>query len=804
MSGGEATQGRRPARGMPRRAFLAGAGALALAAGRGVAPARGEATIAAATPAQAASSWRVLPVLGRAEYEAFVAEGVLSGDFGQYMLGFAQSESDPDRIYTCQDSGGVWVSLDHGASWNNLRNRGLHARFTTGIAVDPLDPNRVFVLTQGGGRDAEKHIGLSRSLDGGLSWERVIANDRSPGRTTQSPINFAPSSRDPGLGYATRWYCIIQKTSYRRPNELPHELHLSDDGGATWRLVRPLASGTFGSITHLVVDPVDPERVYLNSGEGLWRLEAAGDPEGAITRLSGTGGLPEAGVGDRLHLSADGRTLIAGVVDTGIYRSDDGGASWALVQADPDLRKLHVNPWDPARMAVSYRKGRQIRVSSDGGATFAEPATVSTGPGGGDDGTISEGSCLVAWHPADPERIWAHGGPRHWQSDDGGRNWRPANGYFNGKQHQNWFVDQMFDPVDPDRFGYFMTDFGVGLTTNGGRWFERGRMFARRLGLTHSTVNGGAIHPDPSKGIMLASVGKMNAGALMLTRDDGATWEIASAGNQRRQYVGFDLDDPRFAFQWRERSTDDGVSWSAMPALPEGFAVSGMTLTAPGLAQGQAIFAIDRDGGSNSRILRSLDRGESWALVVASPYDFGLAGMTGGGPCRAHPSDPDVFFTKGPSETTIRKWSFGGDRLGLRRPERHGRLSGRAGARRHVLGDVARHRPALPRGHVRGERLRPRAAQVLPHHRRRPDLGEPDRGLPRHLRARARGLAGDGRGLHRLAQRLAGAAAALCRGGGLHRRRARRLGTPLSRRAVLSGPPPGNDDMGCTPGADVA
>ena len=36
--------------------------------------------------------------------------------------------------------------------------------------------------------------------------------------------------------------------------------------------------------------------------------------------------------------------------------------------------------------------------------------------------------------------------------------------------------------------------------------------------------------------------------------------------------------------------------------------------------------------------------------------------MTGGGPCRAHPSDPDVFFTRGPNETTIRRWSFGGGR----------------------------------------------------------------------------------------------------------------------------------------------
>ena len=321
----------------------------------------------AAAPATT-GGWQVLPALGKAEVQAFVKHGVLSGDNGQYMLGAAQSGAEPDRIYTCQDSGGVWVSLDHGNSWNNLRNRGLYARFTTGIAVDPLDCRRVFVLTQGGGRDAGKFIGLQRSLDGGLNWERVIPNDVSPGRTTQSPINFAPTSADAGLGYATRWYCIIQKDSRRRNNGHPPEFYMSDDGGGGWRRVRVLDGAGFGSITHLVVSPTDPAVVYVNSEKGLWRFEAADQPDGAVTRLSGANGLPDGGVRDRLYLSPDGRTLIAGAAGQGIYRSTDAGARWSQIHADPELGKLHVNPWDPERMIVSYmKKGQQLKVSTDGG-----------------------------------------------------------------------------------------------------------------------------------------------------------------------------------------------------------------------------------------------------------------------------------------------------------------------------------------------------------------------------------------------------------------------------------------------------
>ena len=123
--------------------------------------------------------------------------------------------------------------------------------------------------------------------------------------------------------------------------------------------------------------------------------------------------------------------------------------------------------------------------------------------------------------------------------------------------------------------------------------------------------------------------------------------------------------------------------------------------------------------------------------------------MIGGGPCRAHPSDPDVFFTKGPNDWTIRKWIFGG------KP---------AYVDLNVMGGFPGGRP--PDGMF--------AAMSLAIDRRHPEvmyvmnawdgvpnkffrtidggaeLGEHLRGLPRHLHARARGLADHRRGLHRL------------------------------------------------------
>ena len=81
---------------------------------------------------------------------------------------------------------------------------------------------------------------------------------------------------------------------------------------------------------------------------------------------------------DRIYLGPDGRTLIVGVAGHGIFRSSDAGGRWALVHADPELLKLHVNPWDPERMIVSYAKGKQLKISTDGGALVRRARRAST------------------------------------------------------------------------------------------------------------------------------------------------------------------------------------------------------------------------------------------------------------------------------------------------------------------------------------------------------------------------------------------------------------------------------------------
>ncbi len=601
---------------------------------------------------------RNLPIYTKAEFDA----ASLAGDHGQYMLAVAQCQAEPNVFFMAQDMGGVWATLDHGRTWNTLRNQGLHSRFMVGLACDPLDRRRLFAITGAGGRWDEAALppgsladmGLYRSTDGGLSWTQAIPNTVNIGRGRFNTLCHAPSTATRARGHAARWYCILQKP----PGN--HEFWMTDDAGETWRKVRDLAHATYGTPSRMVGHPTDPDVVFLYGGTGgLWRFDAASRATGSITRLSGAGGLPAGGVAGTIYVSPDGQTLIVGVSSRGVFRSTDGGQRWTQRSAENRSLNLFVNPWNPDRMVMMFGKNDgQLRYSKDGGATFADAARSAQVPGeGGGNAPIDENYGHAQWLPDNPDRIWVHGRARNHQSDDGGVTWRPSNAYFNGKQFTNWFSDQMFDPANPDRFAYFMVDFGCALTTNRGRWFTRAGLRAGQLGLRHSTVNGGAVHPDPARRTLLLSMGKANAGALCLSRDDGETWTLPMGTTERRyQYIGFDASDPRYAYANRYRSADHGVTWSLMAALPEKWTVWGMTFGASNGTDGQVIFAVDIDL-THTRLMRSRDRGTTWQLVLENPFGFGLP-VSKGGAFRCHPTNPDVVFSAGPNGHTVRRWDL--------------------------------------------------------------------------------------------------------------------------------------------------
>ncbi|MGH9118762.1 MAG: WD40/YVTN/BNR-like repeat-containing protein [Acidimicrobiales bacterium] len=130
----------------------------------------------------------------------------------------------------------------------------------------------------------------------------------------------------------------------------------------------------------------------------------------------------------------------AGAEPGSLFRSDDGGATFSLVHGlwnhphrpkwEPGgggqcLHTIVLHPTDPDRLLVAISTGGVYR-SSDGGATWA-PSNAGIGAGHLPDPQPEYGQCVhkVAAHPERPEQLFLqnHGGV--YRSDDGGATWLP-------------------------------------------------------------------------------------------------------------------------------------------------------------------------------------------------------------------------------------------------------------------------------------------------------------------------------------------------------------------------------------------
>ena len=121
----------------------------------------------------------LLSLILAAPVSAGVDEWTTDGPLGGGVSSVAVAPSDPDVLCAGTLSAGAFKSTDGGETWA-VTGPGLRRRPVTwsstldraltsfrDIAVDPVDPSRIYVANLGSG--------LFRSVDGGESWQRVGA-----------------------------------------------------------------------------------------------------------------------------------------------------------------------------------------------------------------------------------------------------------------------------------------------------------------------------------------------------------------------------------------------------------------------------------------------------------------------------------------------------------------------------------------------------------------------------------------------------------------------------------------------------
>ena len=279
----------------------------------------------------------------------------------------AVAPSAPDVIYvgsgesTLRDSvgfgNGVYKSTDAGRTWTHL---GLSDTQHIGkIAIDPRNPEVVFVAAIGHLYTANPERGVFRSRDGGRTWQKVLYRDENVGA-----VEVVIDPTDARVVYAGLWNTRRPPWFVYAPTNGPGGgIHKSTDGGTTWRQLTTGLPPTGIGRTGIAVAPSNPRRVYavvdclvpdLTSPAPSPQPPAPGPPP------------PAPGQG-------------------GVFRSDDAGATWRRVGSDQALwgrgwyfEKIAVDPKDPD---IVYVPNVAVNRSRDGGATW----DVIRGSPGGDD-----------------------------------------------------------------------------------------------------------------------------------------------------------------------------------------------------------------------------------------------------------------------------------------------------------------------------------------------------------------------------------------------------------------------------------
>ena len=293
--------------------------------------------------------------------------------------------SDPNIIYVGSGEGlqrpdlstgdGIYKSIDAGRTWTHLGLR--DGQQIPNIAVDPHNPNRLFVAVLGHPYGPNEERGIFRSTDGGQTFQKVLYKDENTGG---SDVEIDPSN--PDHVYASLWEARQGPWENGAWSGTSGGLFKSTDGGKTWRQLTKGLPEAGVVQANVAIAPSHPRRVYAaianSRNTAIYRSEDAGENWTVATTDTRPGA--RIGGGDLPVLTVDPKNPdVLYSASTVTWRSTDAGKTWTGIRGAPggdDYQKIWINPNNPDIILIASDQGAIVSVN--GGHTWSSWYNQST------------------------------------------------------------------------------------------------------------------------------------------------------------------------------------------------------------------------------------------------------------------------------------------------------------------------------------------------------------------------------------------------------------------------------------------
>lgn len=593
----------------------------------------------------------------------------------------ALAPSDPKVIYvgtgesnssrSSYAGSGVYKSTDGGQSWEHL---GLGDTQHIGrVLVHPTDPNTAWVASIGALYTHNEARGVYKTTDGGATWEKTLFVNDSTGI-----IELSLDPQNPNNLLAASWERTRKAWDFKG-NGPGSTIYRSTDGGDTWSqsaegFPQDDKVGRIGFSYHYN----DPSIVYAVMD---YQKEIPGETEEEPEGLQ---------FKDFLDLSVEDVKSL-GSEELGEFLEDNRfPEKYTAEQVIADLENGKYTPADIANYSGDANAalfntsvaGASVYKSTDGGKTWAE---VEGSPVEGVFFTYGYYFAQIRVDPVDPDRIFVHGVPLI-ASEDGGKTWALSDmdGEVHADHHAQWI-----NPKDPKHI-ILGNDGGLYLSYDGGTTWDHinntstGQFYTVAVDMEEPyNVYGGLQDNGSLRGSSESVPGRtefwerMWGGDGMYVFADPRDISIVYAGLQFGNYVRIDrearkltritpqhdIGEPVLRFNWRtpvvmsphnpdiiyfgsqrlHRSLDQGETWDAISPdltkdLPQGN-VPHSTLSwiaeSPGkfgviyVGTDDGMVWVTQNGGADwENISDGLPEGLWVSSVVASPHDIGTVFVT--------------------------------------------------------------------------------------------------------------------------------------------------------------------------------